>query len=76
MLYSLDSAKSDVLLPQMFDILATNMSKITPTNNSYEDDKRIWLSYMTPARIEDCRILLMYVGEVLAGYFQYHIDKR
>ena len=69
---SFDETKSDVLLPQMFEILSTNMSKIAPTGNSYEEDKKIWLSYMGP-NLKRKQIILMYVGEVLAGYFQYSL---
>lgn len=53
-----DWAQSEDILPQMFDILFTNMRKIAPTGNSYEDDKQVWLSSMTAvqgkARNEDC----------------------
>ena len=71
---SFDETKSDVLLPQMFEILSTNMSKIAPTGNSYEEDKKIWLSYMEP-NLKRKQIILMYVGEVLAGYFQYSLGE-
>lgn len=70
-----DSSKAETLLPQMFDILSMNMSKIAPTGNSYEEDRKIWLSYMMPS-LKEKQILLMYVGEVLAGYFQYSMDKN
>ena len=65
---SFDQTKSDVLLPQMFEILSTNMKKIAPTGNSYEEDKKIWLSYMIPS-LKEKQIILMYVDEVLVGYF-------
>ena len=68
-----DKEQSEYIFPQMFDILATNMSKIAPTGNSYEDDKQMWLSYMTA--FQKKQILLMYVDEKLSGYFQYSIDK-
>lgn len=71
---SFDETKSDILLPQMFEILSTNMSKIAPTGNSYEEDKKIWLSYMEP-NLKRKQIILMYVGEVLAGYFQYSLNE-
>ena len=69
-----DWARSEDILPQMFDILFTNMSKIAPTGNSYEEDKQMWLSSMTAGQGKEKQILLMYVGEILAGYFQYCID--
>ena len=71
---SFDETKSDILLPQMFEILSTNMSKIAPTGNSYEEDNKIWLSYMEP-NLKRKQIILMYVGEVLAGYFQYSLNE-
>ena len=67
---SFDQTQSDVLLPQMFEILSTNMNKIAPTGSGYEEDKKIWLSYMIPS-LKEKQIILMYVDEVLAGYFQY-----
>ena len=71
---SFDETKSDILLPQMFEILSTNMSKIAPTGNSYEEDKKIWLSYMGP-NLKRKQIILMYFGEVLVGYFQYSLNE-
>ncbi len=68
-----DPKKSEVLLPQMFHILSTNMGKIAPTGNSCEEDMKIWLSYMTSEKIKETQILLMYDGEDLVGYFQYSI---
>lgn len=63
------------MLPQLFSILHTNMTKIAPTECSYEEDQKLWLDYLLPAvRAERCRILLMYAGETLAGYFQYSIQ--
>ena len=71
-----DPMESEVLLPQMFHILSTNMGKIAPTGNSYEEDMKIWLSYMTSEQIKETQILLMYVGEALVGYFQYRISEN
>ncbi len=71
-----DPMKSEVILPQMFHILSTNMDKIAPTGDSYEEDMKIWLSYMMSEQIKEMKILLMYVGETLAGYFQYSINKN
>ena len=71
----LDRMRSEDILPQMFDILFTNMNKIAPTGNSYEDDKKTWLSNMISAQRKEGETLLMYVGETLVGYFQYRIDR-
>ena len=63
------------MLPRLFSILHTNMTKIAPTNCSYEGDQKLWLDYVLPAfRAGQCQILLMYAGETLAGYFQYSIQ--
>ena len=59
----------------VFDILFTNMNEIAPTGNSYEDDRQMWLSSMTSVQRKEKQILLMYVGEILAGYFQYCIER-
>ena len=68
-----DRTMAEEILPEMFDILYANMSRIAPTGGSYEDDRRMWMSYMTSAG-EEQKVILMYDGAVLAGYFQYRID--
>lgn len=70
-----DKNESEKILPEMYDILFTNMNNIAPTGNSYETDKKIWLSFMLPS-IEkgNKHIILMYVDKTLAGYFQYNIN--
>ena len=68
-----DREQSEYILPQIFDILATNMNRIAPTGNSYEDDKQMWMSHMTT--LQKNQILLMYVDEKLSGYFQYCIEQ-
>ena len=51
------------------------MSKITPTGNSYEQDLDFWLSCVSPALEKEPRkILLIYDGEILAGFFQYFVN--
>ncbi len=40
----LNKTQAEVMLPQMFDILFTNMSKIAPTGGSYAQDKQIWMA--------------------------------
>lgn len=63
------------ILPQLFSILYTNMTKIAPTNCGYEEDQKQWLDYVLPAvRSKQRHILLMYAGENLAGYFQYAVE--
>ena len=71
----LDSSKAEAILPELFRILHTNMSRIAPTSNSYAEDEAIWLSYMLSTFQESCpNIVLMYAGGNLAGYFQYSIS--
>ncbi|MCH5316594.1 MAG: hypothetical protein J1E05_01340 [Eubacterium sp.] len=69
-----DKTQSKEILPQMFDILYSNMSRIAPTGNSYDDDKRLWLSFMKSAPADGQQIILMYVDKIFAGYFQYSIN--
>lgn len=70
----LDKTAYVTVLPQLFDILYTNMSIIAPTGNSYNDDKNTWLSGIIPQIAQSEReIVLMYVNGDLAGYFQYSV---
>jgi len=69
-----DPAQAEKVLPQMYDILFTNMSRIAPTGNAYEDDKRTWMAYRTSPQGEERKILLMYLDETLVGYFQYGVE--
>ena len=60
---------------KMYDILWSNMSKIAPTGNGYDEDKAVWLSYREPAFKEGKeRTVLMYADDELAGYFQYYAN--
>lgn len=70
-----DKTQSKDVLPQMYDILHTNMSSIAPTGNSYDEDKQKWLYFMESAPSNGQQIILMYVDEILSGYFQYRINQ-
>ena len=71
----LDKFQKDAVLPLLFDILHANMSKIAPTGNSYEEDLAFWLSCVSPAlEKEPRRILLLYDGDEIAGFFQYFVN--
>ena len=71
----LDKFQKDAVLPLLFDILHANMSKIAPTGNSYEEDLAFWLSCVSPAlEKEPRRILLLYAGDEIAGFFQYFVN--
>lgn len=70
-----DKTKMEETLPILFEILYSNMSQITPTGNSYENDRREWLSNLIPAMQKEPRhIILFYANGALAGYFQYYIN--
>lgn len=72
----MEKSESEKLLPQLFCILHRNMSHIAPTDCSYEEDQKVWLSYITPELDKQrVKIVLMYVGENLAGYFQYRVTE-
>lgn len=71
----LDKSNVDEFLPVLFDILYENMEKMAPFGKSYEDAKTEWLGQVTPAMKKDRRqIVLMYDGEILAGYAQYYTN--
>lgn len=69
MFRQLDKENSSAILSEMFRILHTNMTRIAPTGCSYEEDEAVWLSYMANRKHTD--FVLMYAGDLLAGYFQY-----
>ena len=72
-----DKSNIEELLPKLYDILHTNMSYIAPTGNTYETDRRLWLESVAPAmKKEQRQIILMYVDEELAGFFQYYVNNE
>ena len=71
----LDKTHATEILPAMFRILYTNMTKIAPTGYTYEEDEAVWLSYVSEQMEQEFpEYLLMYVEDTLIGYFQYSID--
>ena len=73
----LDKRKLDEFLPNLFEILYSNMSLIAPTGNSYDEDLEVWCSYMVPdMKREQRQVVLMYVDNILAGFFRYNIDSE
>ncbi len=71
----LDKSKVCEVLPALFNILYENMEIIAPFGKSYENAKAEWLGKVTPAMKKDKRqIVLMYDGEILAGYAQYYTN--
>lgn len=69
-----DKTLSKEILPLMYDILHSNMSRIAPTGNSYDEDMLQWMSFMESAPTDGQQIILMYVDAFLAGYFQYRLN--
>ena len=71
----LDKTDAESVLPQMFRILYTNMTKIAPTGCTYEEDEAMWLAYaMQQMKEVYPEYILMYKDKTLIGYFQYSID--
>ncbi len=70
-----DKLQIEQLLPDLFQILHSNMSIIAPTDNSYDEDYEIWRLYLIPAMQKEQRqIVLMFAESKLVGYFQYYIN--
>ena len=71
----LRKADAESVLPKLFDILYSNMSRIAPTGNSYEEDFSTWISCVKPALEKAPRlILLLSDNDRLVGYFQYYVN--
>ncbi len=64
-------------LISLFDILHNNMSIIAPTGESYEDDKRLWISSIIDALDNPQRnIIVITHGTEIIGFFMYSISKK
>lgn len=73
----LDKSEKDHWLPQLFDLLYENMQAIAPSGLSYEQERKQWLSAVSPALEKTPRqIILCFVDEKLAGYIQYYIREQ
>ena len=71
----LDKQNVNEYLHALFKILYSNMSPIAPTNNSYDEDYEVWSSFFISATQKEKReIVLMFVDDTLAGYFQYYVN--
>lgn len=71
----INKSQIEVLAPDLFEILYSNMSLVAPTNNSYSEDFEVWRSYLISAVKErERQIVLMYAKDELAGYFQYTVN--
>ena len=67
-----DKEQLKELLPELFEILYSNMATAYPTGDTKEEDYRIWSEYF-PESLEDPtrKLVLISVEQSLAGYFQY-----
>ncbi len=71
----LRKADAESVLPELFDILHANMSRIAPTGNSYDEDFSMWMSCIKPALEKEPRqILLLLDNGRIIGYFQYYVN--
>lgn len=59
----------------LFEILADNMSVISPTANSRDEDYGYWYTDMSKAlENSERKIILIKDGNIIIGYFQYCTD--
>lgn len=73
----IDKSKKELLLPMLFDILYENMKDIAPSGLSYDEEKKLWLSNVSPAIDKAPRQIIMCCdSDVLAGFVQYYTDKE
>ena len=64
-----------IFIDEMFSILASNMSVIAPTGNSYDEDFRIWSECVVPVwREGKRRVILIFCEDTLCGFFQYFVN--
>lgn len=62
------------ILPQLFDILYSNMSLNYPTGCTREEDYRIWSnSFIFSIQDEARQLVLMLSENTIIGYFQYSV---
>lgn len=71
----LDKSRTDEFLPQLFDLLYNNMNAIAPSGFTREEDWEEWRGAVGPAlQKEPRKIILIYSGDKLIGYFQYFVN--
>lgn len=64
-----------VFIDEMFEILASNMSAVAPTGNSYDEDYKTWSESAVPAWREGKRsVILIFCEDKLCGFFQYFVN--
>ena len=73
----LDKSEKDHWLPKLFDLLYENMHAVSPSGLSYEQERKQWLSAVSPALDKAPRqIVLCFFGGELAGFIQYYIREQ
>lgn len=69
----LDKSEKDKWLPKLFELYYSNMSEIAPSGLSFEEERKLWLSEVSPALDKAPRqVLLCTDGDKLLGYIQYY----
>lgn len=64
-----------VFIDEMVEILASNMSAVAPTGNSYDEDYKTWSKSAVPAwREGKCSVILIFCEDKLCGFFQYFVN--
>ena len=72
----LDKNRAEEFSPALFRLLYTNMEKIAPTGKSFAEGYAEWHDAVSEGLQRPPRqILLIYDGEVLAGFFQYYVNE-
>lgn len=71
----LDKTQKERWLPVLFDLFYDNMCHIAPSELPYEQEKKQWLTEVSPALEKAPRqIILCFVDDALAGYVQYYTN--
>ncbi len=61
-------------LPELFKILAENMTKINPTGNTYEEDYAYWsICNKELLAAKKRKIIIIRYNQVIAGFFMYTV---
>ncbi len=72
---SFSSITNNNTLDLLFDILHRNMSIIAPTGESYDDDKKMWISVVTQALDNPNRnIIVINHNDNIIGFFMYSVS--
>lgn len=71
----LDKTQKERWLPVLFDLFYDNMHHIAPSELPYEQEKKQWLTEVSPALEKAPRqIILCFADDALAGYVQYYTN--